>query len=494
MAKVVTLFIDDTNIRLLVARGKRVQKWARLLLEPGLVRDGVILDEAQMADKLKELFKLEKITATRVIAGISGLNSLYRLITLPELPEAVKAEAIRHEAGRVIPVSLSQVYYSYQPLPSPKGETRFFLAAFPRNAADALIRTLRQVGVEPYLMDLAPLALCRTVNEPRAIIINANITSLDIVIMADRVPEVIRSLSPPGEATSLSEALPAITEELERTIAFYNSSHQEKPLDSTVPMFVCGDLAESPESWQPLAGKSNYSVSILPPIMEFPEGFNPHQFMVNIGLALKELPIEKGKTNFFSIVNFNALPDVYLPKAPQVGRVLIPIAVAIIGIGLISYMWFLFQGTTAQTNDLRDQLAATEPLIATQQMEIAKLKKQIANVEPHIMTEATAEVFEATYTSFEQGRERIDADLSKIAQLVPYTVDLLEINHEGDSATISGIAPSEDDVFGYARELRGSGQFSSVVILSIQEDIVIINEGEEEEEEIIRYGFVFLIK
>ena len=78
MAKIVTLFIDDTNIRLLIAKGKRVQKWARLLLEPGLVRDGVIIDEAQVADRLKELFKLEKVTATRVIAGISGLNSLYR--------------------------------------------------------------------------------------------------------------------------------------------------------------------------------------------------------------------------------------------------------------------------------------------------------------------------------------------------------------------------------------------------------------------------------
>jgi type IV pilus assembly protein PilM len=326
MAKVVTLFIDDNNIRLLISKGKRVQKWSRLLLEPGLVRDGVIIEEDQVAEKLKELFQLENITPTNVIAGISGLNSLYRLITLPELPEAVKAEAIKHEAGRVIPVSLSQVYYSYQLLPSPKGESRFFLAAFPQNATDALIRTLRRVGIEPYLMDLAPLALCRTVNEPRAIIINAGVNNLDIVIMADRVPEVIRSLSPPSEATSLSEALPAIIEELERTIAFYNSGHLDKQLDSTVPILVSGDLAESPESWQSLAGKSNYSVSILPPLMEFPEGFNPHQFMVNIGLALKELQLEKGGANF-PIVNFNALPSAYLPKAPQVGRVLIPITI-----------------------------------------------------------------------------------------------------------------------------------------------------------------------
>jgi len=78
--------------------------------------------------------------------------------------------------------------------------------------------------------------------------------------------------------------LPAITEELQRTITFYNSSHLENPLDSTVPILVSGDLAEAPDSWQALAGEADYSVSILPSPMEFPEGFNPSQFMVNICL------------------------------------------------------------------------------------------------------------------------------------------------------------------------------------------------------------------
>jgi len=50
MAKnVVTLYIDDTSLGLLEAKGKRVKKWASLPLEPGLVWDGVVLNEAGMA-------------------------------------------------------------------------------------------------------------------------------------------------------------------------------------------------------------------------------------------------------------------------------------------------------------------------------------------------------------------------------------------------------------------------------------------------------------
>jgi len=508
-----TLFIDDSNIRLLVTKGKRVQKWARLPLEPGLVRDGVIIDEDQVVDQLRELFKLQKVSARKVIAGISGLNSLYRLITLPELPEAVRAEAVRHEARRVIPVSLDQMHLAYQALPGPPGETRLFLAAFPRNTTDALIRTLRQAGVEPYLMDLAPLALCRTANEPRAIIVNVWSTNLDIVIMADRVPQVLRSLSLPGEATSLSEMLPVITEELERTITFYNSSHMESPLDSTVPILISGDLAEAPDTWQALAGKESYSVSILPSPIEFPEGFDPSQFMVNIGLALKELLSAKEAN--FSLVNLNTMPEIYLPKARHLGRTLIPIAVAIVGAGLTFYAYTLLQGSMAQTDALRVQLPPVQSQIAEYQKEIATLKEQIVQLEPQVAPlEATAGVFETTFASMVEVREQINEDLSRITGLVPADIALLyggdktpslpgrldtaEINHSVEEVMVTGVAPDEvADIFSYARALRSSGRFSMVVISSIEAyEETIEEEGVDEEDwETVRgYNFVFLLK
>jgi len=252
MAKrVTTLFIRDTSINLLVMKGEQVEKWASLPLEPGLVSQGLIADEEQVADKVKQIFKETGAQTSKVITALSGGDSLYRIITLPELPDAVLPEAIRREAKRTIPTPLEDVYYSYQRLTSlTRGESRIFLATFPRNMADALVRTLRQAGVKPYIMDLAPLALCRIPDEPRAIIVNARLDHLDVAVIADRLPQVIRRLSLPGETESLEERLPLIAEEFNRTVAFYNSSHVEHPLDTTVPVFVCGELAEAPETWQ----------------------------------------------------------------------------------------------------------------------------------------------------------------------------------------------------------------------------------------------------
>lgn len=486
MAKeVTTLFIRDDSINLLVMRGERVEKWASSPLEPGLVSQGLIVDEAQVAEKLKELFKLQKESMGKVIAGISGHNSVYRVITLPELPEAVLPEAVKREARRVIPVPLEEVHLSYQPLPAAKGETLVFIAAFPRNIADTLHRTLHRAGLQPYIMDLAPLALCRTANQPRSIIANDRLDHLDIIVMVDRVPQLIRRLSLPSEAESASERLTTITEEIDRTIAFYNSSHQEEPLDSAVPLLVCGDLAKTEESWQALADKSAHPVSILPAPVEAPEGFDPNEFMVNIGLALKEPLPEKGESNF-SLVNINTLPEVHLPKPVRLPSILALIAITV-GLGILIYLGMLVYNKSSHIGVLESELTPLENLVAQENVEIVSLEEQIVQIAPQIAElELATDTFDATFASLGESLARMNEDMSQIVSLLPGNLDLTTVNHIGDMVTVVGLSPNESGIFSYARNLRNGGRFSTVVISSI--------EAIEEDEEIVSFEFEFLLR
>jgi len=464
--KVTTLFIRDTHINLLVMKGGQVEKWASLPLEPGLVSQGLIVDEAQVADKVKQIFKETGAKASKVITALSGHDSLYRIITLPELPEAILPEAVRREAKRTIPTPLEEVYFSYQRLPAPKGESRIFLVTFPRNLVDALVRTLRQAGVKPYSLDLAPLALCRIPNEPRAIIVNARLDHLDVMVIADRLPQVIRRLSLPTEAESLEEEkLTLIAEEFNRTVAFYNSSHVEKPLDSTVPVFVCGDLAEAPETWQSVVGGAGYSVSPLPSPVEPPEGLNPNEFMVNIGLALKELLPEKAEADF-SLVNFNALPEVYMRPPFSIVRVLVPVGI-VVGIGLVVFLGILVLQNRAAIEALRPQVTVAQSRVTQEQLSITQLEADVKSAK------ATADVLHDTLVTMERGRAVILADLREIHRLAAGEVTLKTVKHVGSSVTVNGNAPDVDDIFSYARDLRNSRdsandlRFSSVWISSI---------------------------
>jgi type IV pilus assembly protein PilM len=462
MAKrVTTLFIRDDCIDLLVMKGEQVEKWANLPLEPGLVSQGLIVDEAQVADKVKQIFHETGAQANKVITALSGHDSLYRIITLPDLPDAVLPEAIRREAKRTIPTPLEEVYFSYQRLSAPKGESRIFLVTSPRNLIDALVRMLRHAGVKPYILDLAPLALSRIPNEPRAILVNARLDHLDVIVIAERLPQVIRRLSLPGEAESLEDKLPFITEEFNRTVAFYNSSHLEKPLDSTVPVLVCGDLAKEPETWQSVVGGAGYSVSALPSPVEPPEGFDPNEFMINIGLALKELLLVKEEANF-SLVNFNALPEVYVPPSFSIVRVLVPVG-TVIGIGLIILAVILIVNGRAEINTLTSQVTVAETSVNKLNKDIATLKTQAGSVE------ATANELNSRLTTVERGRTSIDLDLHEITNLAQNKVILSSVSHVGSSVTVNGGASNVDDVFSYARALRSGGRFSEVWISSISE-------------------------
>jgi type IV pilus assembly protein PilM len=466
MAKrVTTLFIRDTAINLLVMKGEKVEKWGSSPLEPGLVSQGLVVDQGQVADRVKQLFKETRAKAKRVTLGLSGHDSLYRIITLPELPEAVLPEAVKREAQRTIPTPLEEVYFSYQRIPSPKGECRVFLATFPRNLVDTLIKTLHQAGVKPYVLDLAPLALCRIPNVPRAIIIDARLEHLDVMVLADRLPQVIRTLSLPGEAASLEERMPSIAEEFNRTVAFYNSSHLENPLDYTVPVFVCGDLAEARETWQSLAGRADYSVSPLPPPVGLPAGLDANEFMVNIGLTLRELLPGKEAADR-SLVNFNALPAAYVPPRFSIVRVLIPVGL-VVGIGVVVLMGILVLHNRANIETLSPQVMSAETTVAQQQREVTQLSANVAS------TKGKADALHNTLTGIERGRAVILDDLIEINKLAGERLSLGTVSHSGSAVTINGNAPDVGHIFRYARALRDSRdsandpRFSSVWISSI---------------------------
>lgn len=466
MAKEATsIYIDDSAIRVLTARGRQLRKWATMSLDPGLVSDGVILDQDAVADKVRQLWHEEKIGTRRVIAGINGINCLYRTIVLPELPRNLLPEAVRREVGRALGVSLEQLHISWQAIPSPKGEALIYLAASPKNSVDSLVSTLRKAGLNPYLMDLKPLALARASTESSAIIIDLQPTNLDIVISVAGMPEVVRSVPLAREAT-LETKVPIIKEELERTATFYNSSHTEKPLEPDVPLLVCGDLAEQEDSWKLLLGRHKRPVQALLPATEMPEGFPACQYVANMGLTLKEAPARAGLTHL--VVNLNALPEVYqaAPRPPLSQILYWP--VLIVGIALVILGAYVNMNGPRYTSALRaeweslNQLAAARVAQArTYTEEMEALTQQVTSLEA--TAEKTVNAFTATRDGFAATRDEVNDDLAQINRL-PAGLDLGSVKHSIEGVTLSGWGYDETAVFSYARGLRESGRFSFVAL------------------------------
>jgi type IV pilus assembly protein PilM len=481
MASRVSLYIEDTEIKLLVTKGNKVVKWASLILDAGLVSEGVILDENRVAEAIKQLYKLKKVKGTKVFVGISGLNSIFRIISIPEVSKDLLLEAVSNEASRILPMPLSQVYFSYQLLPSNKGEIRLFLAAHPRNSTDALLKVLHKAGLRPYVMDQAPLALARCVNNNRAIVVNAWHTFIDIVILNERIPLVIRSLSLPVEGTSLQERLPAITEELNRTITFYNSTYPDKPLDKSTEIYISGDIALENASLQYLISKFGYPVAVIKPALNYKDVFNPTRYMVNVGLALKgQLP---GKAeNQYSIIDYNALPLAYQQPAFSWMRVVMPVG-AVVAVGVLAYgvlaLNSLRNDTSSLTKNYEDiqiQLARLRvdnkkslDAITAKIDESAKLSAQADDVQEQITLAHDNEAFfNNTLDNLKLELDNGDGDMREIVNDAPKGTSITDIEYQTGGITLKGVAPSQSLVLTYARSLRSGGRFESVTVSSVE--------------------------
>ncbi len=464
--KIVNLYIDDTSLRLLITRGKLIQKWADLPLEPGLVKNGVVLKEAEVVAKIKLLFEAQQETTKKVIVGISGLHCLSRPISLPQLPKVMLAEAVRREAKRVLPVSLEQLYISWQTIPSPEGKTRVFLVAVPRKTADALFKVLRQAGLKPYHLDLKPLLLTRMVKEATAIIVDVQATEFDIVIMDDGIPQPIRTVPLPSKELSWEEKLPMIKNELDRTIKFHNSNNPEKPLESTVPMFISGELADKPELYQSLSDDLGHPALLLPSPIEYPEGLNLSRYLVNIGLALKKLLSEKETGS--SVTNFNALPTPYRPKPISLIRIIALPSVSII-VGLFILLVIMIQITATDIASIHGQLNTTDQLLQQKLSQRQGLELNITALENKIATVETAQnSFTTTLTSLEKQSNEINGNLKITVTSLPATVNLSSISQSGSLLTLIGNSLSEKEILSYLRNLDASGRFSEVTIINMR--------------------------
>jgi len=470
--KVVTLYIDDTSVRLMVAQGKRIKKWADLPLEPGLVKNAVVIEEATVSARIKQFLKDQKVKTKKVVIGISGLHCLTRPLTLPQLPRAMLAEAVKREATRVLPVPLEQLYTSWQSLPPIEGKIKVFLVAVPCKAADALFRMLSLAGLKTDLMDLKPLVLAKVVKRKTAIIVDAQPTEFDIVIMVDGVPQPIRTISLPGEAPSWQEKLSMIGEELDRTIKFYNSNNPEKPLDSSTSIFASGELADKPNLCKSLSGELGYPVVALPsPLLKCPKDFEPNP-------------------------NLNTLPAPYRPKPLSLTKVF-ALPSAAIAIGLLVPVVILIQSASADIDSIRGSLDMTSQLLQQKLAERQELMNNIKELEKEIAEgEESHGAFTAMIDNVEKQSNGLNGDLRVTTSSLPSAISLTNIRHADGTLTIRGRSPGEQEVLSYLRSLDDSGRFSEIVVRSIRRTESEEGEGIEEEgegEEIKEGGMDFTL-
>lgn len=459
-----TLYIDNFNVKLLTIRDKKIVHAAALPLEAGWMLDGIIKEPDKMAACINKLLEGNRIDRSRVIVGLSGLNCLTKIITLPAIPDSSLDEAVKREAERELPLPLADLYLSWQAIPGEaSGERRVFIAAYSRNIADALIKTLNTSGLRPYMVDLAPLALTQLARGETGIWVDVRQGEMDIAITVNGTPELVRTLPLDGVQTSESLVL-TLKEELHRIIKFFDSRRPQSPLDQSVPVYISGILAHSPGSF----GKLNESghpvlptASLLP--LTFVESTDIEPYMINIGLAFKRLA-----TGTAPQISLNFLPEVYKAKPASLSRIFIPL-IATACLAALVTGGIQLKSAVAQTDTVNGQIAAVTEQITVQQTHQQLQMKEISALESSVkQAQASREALGAARSRLDVQQDALNLNLEQVKRLCPSEVTLSSVRHTDKVVTVRGLAVSEGAVIDYAAQLEGTGSFSRVTISSLK--------------------------
>lgn len=283
---IVSLVVEGRVVRLLVTRGRSVLNWAVVPFNPSLVRAGVITRPQDMADIIRQAMERGRFSG-RLAATFPGVGVISRVLTLPRGVTADLDTVVNREARRLMNFTPDTTYLFQSPIVNRKGPQQIYVLLAPKGPLDSLMETFEALGQRPWAVDLKPMALARASNRTNVIIAYGEASNIDVVIVVDNLPVLMRNVLL-GEEADVEFARTRMVEEITRSIAFYNDTHRETPLSSGIPVYLAGDLAANGAALvDVIAPAVSREVSLLPPALSWPEGLPVVPFAANIGLALR---------------------------------------------------------------------------------------------------------------------------------------------------------------------------------------------------------------
>ncbi|NQT72666.1 MAG: pilus assembly protein PilM [Chloroflexi bacterium] len=285
--KTVTLNIEASSVRGLILNGKTIELWESVPLEPGIVRDGIVLEQETLGQRIDSLFNRMNAPRDKTIISLTGLHSTFRILSLPRVKPDQMDGAVRRAARKEMPLPIDELYLSWQPLQIKNNKQEVFVLGVPREAIDVTMQALVHAKIKPHIMDLKALALARVANYREALLLDLEQENYGITLVANGVPAIMRTFIPKRGDTILEDNIRRLAGETMRTVEFYNRDHTDSPLSPDTPVFLTGEMAVSSETTEAIRDAIQYPICPLELPLAYESTMPVPSYAVNIGLALR---------------------------------------------------------------------------------------------------------------------------------------------------------------------------------------------------------------
>jgi hypothetical protein len=292
-----TINFEGNEIRFLVLRGKNILAWQTRKLPPDQMSQGFIHNPKAVGNVVKTGIKEIKGSKKNLVTCVSGQRAVHRIMRLPDIPDKLLAETIERKARQEFAIPIEDTDLSWRIISRSDKQILLYVLAVPKIVIDTQVETLREAKIKPRVMGIKALALQRIVNQANALIVNLEEFSMDVIILVNHIPVLIRSI-PLNTGDLTGEAkVDLLGQELARTTKYYNESNKKNRLAEDTPLYLSGALFSSTDLDARLEDRTNlierfqlrtpYPLRPPKPNLDLPEKFPLLRYAVNLGLALK---------------------------------------------------------------------------------------------------------------------------------------------------------------------------------------------------------------
>ncbi len=144
-------------------KGFILNRFSQIPLEKGVVEDGIPVEQQELSQKIKEVFKQSKCKRKGIVTSLSGHSVIVKNVTFPFMDEEDLRELIKDEISKYLPFENSQeVSFDFQIM----GENAFnpdqmdvILVAARNEIVTAYTDAVREAGLTAVIMDVDSFAL-----------------------------------------------------------------------------------------------------------------------------------------------------------------------------------------------------------------------------------------------------------------------------------------------------------------------------------------------
>lgn len=313
---VIGLDLGQTSIRAIEisdAEKRRftVERYGRVDLPDGAVRDGVVADPHAVGSALRRLWAEARFSSKLVALGVGGKRVLVRDLVLPETPLDAIREVLPNHVQDNLPVPVSEAVLDFYPIREVNNQQgrayQGLLVAVLKDAVKANMDAVKIAGLRAVSVDLNAFALARAgargeFSKQTTALVDIGANATTIVITAGAVPQYVRTL--PSGSAAISEAISErlkvsyieaerlkisvgvgggsrpdqaavaeavlsvvqpLTVNLRDTLSYYNQQHPQDPLRAVVLGGAGGQLAGFKEA---LSDAFRIPVTLADPLTE----------------------------------------------------------------------------------------------------------------------------------------------------------------------------------------------------------------------------------